>query len=99
MTSAFTIIPCGHSLRSGQDHVPVGPGALGGELHRGPVARIVDDLGQPEIRDLYVALLVEQDIARLEVVVDDPLCTHGTHGDGLSKQMGELARELTTLPD
>jgi hypothetical protein len=67
-----------------QNHVPVGPGALGGELHGGPVARVVDDLGQPEVRDLHVALLVEQDVARLEVVVDDALVTHEAQSDGIS---------------
>lgn len=52
---------------------PVGACALGGELHGGAVARVVDDLGQAEVRDLHVAVLVEQDVARLEVVVDDAL--------------------------
>jgi len=34
-------------------------------------AGVVDDLGEAKVGDLHVPALVEEDIARLEIVVDD----------------------------
>ena len=39
---------------------PVCARALAGELHGSALRALVDDLGQPEVRDLHVVVLVEQ---------------------------------------
>lgn len=53
--------------------VPVRARALRGQLQRGTVARPVHDLGKPKVRDFDVTLLVEKDVTRLEVVVNNSL--------------------------
>ena len=48
----------------------------------GQAAAILDPLGQPEVGDVRPALLVEQDVGRLEVAVQDAALVGVVHGRG-----------------
>ncbi len=54
-------------------HLPIGPRSLGCELHALGPSFIVQNLTQSKISDLRHSHCIEEDICRLQVIVNDAL--------------------------
>ena len=61
----------------------------------GQPAPVEDTLGQSEVGDVRPALVIEQDVGRLEVAVEDPALVRVVHGRG---DLGHEPRDDTGIP-
>jgi hypothetical protein len=75
-------------------HVLRGAGDHAGD---GDPARALDDLGDPEVHEVHPAPLVEQDVLRLHVAMDDPLVVGVVEGVRHPAEDGHRAREGDAL--